>query len=103
MFDEFAKAFSEAGIDIQHDNNIISGNAEIDDDEMIIISVPNIDGWSKTKGDGVLTVYPLLSFTHDSGEFVLEYNTPYLKEGIYITAICILIIAGLLLIQRKKK
>ena len=40
---------------------------------MIVISVPNIDGWSKTKGGGVLTVYPLLSFTHDSGEFVLEY------------------------------
>ena len=103
VFDEFAKAFSEAGIDIQYGKNIISGSAEIDDDEMIIISVPNIDGWSKTKGDGVFTVYPLLSFTHDSGEFVLEYNTPYLKEGIYITAICILIIAGLLIIQRKKK
>lgn len=95
-FDVFASAFSDKRIDVTIDNNEIKGNYEIDDNEIIIISVPKIDGWliKDNNLNSELLDFPIIAFNPNkkSGDFSMTYVTPLFKESLYISLFCFIIL-----------
>lgn len=93
---------------VNYDNKTIEGNIENFKDGILQISTPYTKGWTAyVDGKEVQTInvntafigIPLKTGKH---EIVLKYKTPYLREGIIATVIGIVLLTGLIIIEKNK-
>ncbi len=107
--EEIKKLGKEALESAVVDTNSISGVAEVSDDKLMVLSIPFSTGWRayvdaqeiKTCCANLMFLaFPLRSGRH---EIVLRYETPFLRQGAYLTAAGTVVLLIWLILMRVKK
>lgn len=95
--------------DFETSTNSASGNISLSKDKVLVISLLHNDGWTAYvdgekapiyKANGIFIGIPLTAGEHS---IELHYVTPYLTEGIIISAVSLAILIAICIISRKKK
>lgn len=107
VYEEFAEEMKSRIIPISFEDNEIKGSYEIGENELVFLSIPNIDGWDlKTNGASIETKdFPFIVFRPDrnDGIFSAKYVTPLFRPAICITITSLFITLVLYLLQQKKR
>ena len=89
--------------------NKITGTIDLQKAKMLCISIPYSKGWSATvdgKKAELLqadTAFSALALDKGKHTIELQYHTPYLKEGAYISTAGVIAFAVLIIITEKRK
>ncbi len=106
--EDIEKLKSDTFDELSFDTNTISGTIDLDDDKYLLLTIPYSKGWTAYV-DGVETdllnanvSYTALKLCAGKHEIVLKYSTPYLKEGLIISCVGILLYVVDYLIKKRK-
>ena len=94
---------------VKMSKNKITGTIDLQKAKMLCISIPYSKGWSATvdgKKAELLqadTAFSALALDKGKHTIELQYHTPYLKEGAYISAAGVIAFAVLIIITEKRK
>lgn len=91
---------------VKHYNNTIEGDINLDSDGIMVFSIPYSKGWrayvddKKTelyRGNIMYMAIPLEAGFHD---IKLIYQTPYLKEGIIVSLLALLVFIAIIIVNQ---
>ncbi len=107
---EQADELKQSGLrNIIRSDNRIEGDAGLKTKGIMVFSIPYSEGWSATV-DGVKTdllkanvMYMALPLDAGNHHIVLEYQTPWLKAGILVSLIAVLLFTAVILYTDKKR
>lgn len=109
FLDEVAELRKNTLEDVKTGNNIVTGNIELDTDKYLCLTIPYSKGW-KVYVDGVKDKlynangqYMAVYLTSGKHDIRLEYSTPLLKEGAYVSLIGIIMFAAGIIIDKYRK
>ena len=94
---------------IKLSNNKITGTINLPKSKMLFLSIPYSQGWSATvdgKKAEILqadTAFCALNLDEGKHTIMLEYHTPYLKAGAYVSAVGVLAFAVSIIITEKQR
>lgn len=98
---------------VAFDNDVLTGNITVDQPKLLCLSIPYSEGWTAYV-DGkpatlhqANTMYMALALDAGAHEIRLEYQTPYLREGVLVSLVSLLGVAVFAVIyetvRRKRK
>ena len=110
-YPEQVSALKENGLkDEKITDNGIEGTITVDQNKILCLSVPYSSGWSawvdgqKTEISRANIMYMALELEKGTHEIILRYQTPYLRLGVFISCMGImLLIAETALYRRRQK
>ena len=97
---------------VRMDTNMISGNISLKEDKILCLSIPYLDGFTayvngqETEILKANIMYSAIPLKAGENKVVIRYKTPYLKEGVIISAGSFILLLGILIfrgIKRKRK
>lgn len=109
-FRDGIRTIQQNGLTIEnHGSNFIHATAQVSpDQDLVFFTLPYDEGWDiQANGETVQPVKvldSLLAVPLSPGTYELEmhYRTPYLREGILVSAVSIILLVGTVYIQQKK-
>lgn len=87
----------------------ITGTINLKKSKILCLSIPYSQGWSATvdgKEAELLhsdTAFSALALDKGEHKIALEYHTPYLKIGAYVSAVGVLVFAAVIIITEKRR
>ena len=109
FLDEVAELRKNTLEDVKTGNNSVTGSIELDTDKYLCLTIPYSKGW-KVYVDGVKDKlynangqYMAVYLTSGKHDIRLEYSTPLLKEGAYVSLIGIIMFAAGIIIDKYRK
>ena len=94
--------------ELSFDTNTVSGTIDLDDDKYLLLTIPYSKGWTayvdgeKAELLNANVSYMALKLSAGKHEIVLKYSTPYIKEGLIISCVGILLYVADYLIKKRK-
>ena len=95
--------------DIKVNNNRIEGDADLKEKGVMLLSIPYSKGWSavvdgeKAELKKANIMYSSLELPEGTHHIVLTYRTPYLNEGLLLSASSLFVLIGVFLYHRRKE
>lgn len=94
---------------VEYSNNTIKGRITLDKRKSLFLSIPFDKGWEATVDGKPAQIevvdFGLISLLLDKGEHSIELNyvVPYLKSGIIVSGVSLLVFMGLVLLRKNRE
>ena len=94
--------------DVTADHNQVSGKITLDEDKLLVLSIPYEKGWTalvdgeKTELFCANLMYTGLNLKAGEHTVELRYSRPGLKKGLLVSAACLLLFVIIVVVQKRK-
>ena len=110
QYDTYAAALSENALEnVVAEHNQVSGTISLDRDKLLVLSIPYEKGWTayvdgeKTELFCANLMYSGMYLAKGEHEIRLCYERPGLKKGICVSLFSVVVFAGIVMVQQKRK
>ena len=93
---------------IKYSGNVIQGDTDLKNKGLMVFSIPYSKGWSAYV-DGVKcqvvqanVMYMALPLSPGTHHIILKYETPYLRVGIFVSFMALVILIGIVIYRKRK-